>query len=85
MNRRLPDHFLRPKRGFPVPLKEWFRGPLRRRVEEEALGPNAPWRTYLDAELVCQAWREFQQGEWNGASVFYALWIYSKWHSVIGR
>ncbi|GAA0761663.1 asparagine synthase (glutamine-hydrolyzing) [Erythromicrobium ramosum] len=85
MNRRLPDHALRPKKGFPVPLTEWFRGPLRRRVEEEALGPNAQWRSHLDGALIARAWCAFQEGEWNGASVFYALWIYEKWHGAIVR
>ena len=85
MNRRLPDHALRPKRGFPVPITEWLRGPLRRRVEEEALGPNAQWRSHLDGALISRAWREFQEGEWNGAVVFYALWVYEKWHRSIVR
>lgn len=85
MNRRLPDHVVRPKKGFPMPITEWFRGPLRRRVEEEALGPNAHWRSHLDGAMISRAWREFQQGEWNGATVFYALWIYEKWHRAIVR
>jgi asparagine synthase (glutamine-hydrolysing) len=83
MNRRLTDQALRPKKGFPVPLAEWFRGPLRRRVEEEALGQNAQWRSHLDSALIFESWRDFQRGGWNGASVFYALWIYEKWHQAV--
>jgi asparagine synthase (glutamine-hydrolysing) len=39
MERRLPHELLyRPKMGFAVPLAGWFRGPLRERVREAALG-----------------------------------------------
>jgi asparagine synthase (glutamine-hydrolysing) len=38
--RWLPKDILyRPKMGFIVPLTRWFRGPLRQRVREAALGP----------------------------------------------
>jgi asparagine synthase (glutamine-hydrolysing) len=31
-----PDVLTRPKRGFTLPLRDWFRGPLRSRVERLA-------------------------------------------------
>jgi asparagine synthase (glutamine-hydrolysing) len=38
--RWLPKEILyRPKMGFTVPLARWFRGPLRQRVRDAALGP----------------------------------------------
>jgi len=33
------DILYRPKMGFAVPLAEWFRGPLRKRVRQVVLGP----------------------------------------------
>lgn len=83
INRRLPDPTIRPKKGFPVPLAEWFRGPLKRRLEEETFGSGAQWRKHLDGDRVAEAWRAFQQGEWDDARVFYALWLYEKWYRAI--
>jgi asparagine synthase (glutamine-hydrolysing) len=41
MEPQLPSSVLyRPKQGFAVPLAEWFRGPLRRRVRDALLGPR---------------------------------------------
>jgi asparagine synthase (glutamine-hydrolysing) len=41
MEPQLPVSVLyRPKQGFAVPLAEWFRGPLRRRVRDAVLGPR---------------------------------------------
>ena len=41
MQPHLPDEVLyRQKRGFAVPVAEWFRGPLRDRVRAQVLGPR---------------------------------------------
>lgn len=59
--RRVPRHLLdRPKMGFGVPLADWFRGPLRDRMEQYLSGPSLEdlgltpgpartlWRSFLD-------------------------------------
>jgi len=57
MEPRLPRELLyRPKMGFAVPLAQWFRGPLRKRVHDALLGERLVGtgffnRTYLE-ELV---------------------------------
>jgi asparagine synthase (glutamine-hydrolysing) len=41
MEPHLPNEILyRRKRGFAVPVAEWFRGPLRERVRAQVLGPR---------------------------------------------
>ena len=56
MESKLPDEVLyRPKMGFSVPLANWFRGPLKQRVQEALLGSrlaesgwfNRPYLEYM--------------------------------------
>ncbi len=77
--RKLNEPLSRPKRGFPVPLAAWFRGPLRAELEETLWSGNASWRAHLDPHLVRAAWTDFQSGAWDGSRVFYALWLYEVW------
>jgi asparagine synthase (glutamine-hydrolysing) len=61
MEPHLPDSIMyRPKMGFAVPLKRWFRGPLRERVRsallDGALGSTGIFdRTYLEHLLDAHA------------------------------
>jgi asparagine synthase (glutamine-hydrolysing) len=49
----VPDEILdRPKRGFGVPLDEWFRGSLAERARAELTGPRSQLRDHLDAAAV---------------------------------
>jgi len=77
--KRIPGFGQPPKRGFPVPLKRWFTGPLRFRLEEEILSPRSSLASLLDRGRLEQAWREFLNAEWDGTYVFYALWLYAVW------
>ncbi len=69
----------RPKKGFPVPLADWFRGPLRARLEAALFSSDAAWREVLDPALVRAAWNDFQTGAWSGAQTLYALWLHEIW------
>lgn len=78
--RRLNEPLTRPKRGFPLPLADWFSGPLRHPVEEAILASDAACLRVLDRAQLESAWNDFQSGGWReGARVFYALWIYEIW------
>ena len=77
--RRLREPMNRPKKGFPVPLAEWFRGPLRAQVEGETFAPSAAWRAHLDPALIEQAWKDQLAGAWDGARFFYSLWLHTVW------
>jgi len=53
MESYLPSEVIyRPKQGFAVPLAEWFRGPLRRRVAESVLGPRLAETGVFDARYL---------------------------------
>jgi asparagine synthase (glutamine-hydrolysing) len=78
--RKLHESLGRPKRGFPVPLTAWFTGPLRGEIQETLFARGAASLDYLNRDLLQAAWDDFQRGEWDGARVFYALWLYETWH-----
>ncbi len=60
--RRVPRELVdRPKMGFGVPLAEWFRGPLRQRMQEELAGEELA-RLGLDPSPARGRWREFVSG-----------------------
>jgi asparagine synthase (glutamine-hydrolysing) len=52
----------RPKRGFPVPLDQWFRGELGPFVDEFVLGPRATARGYFDRGALQQLVNEHRRG-----------------------
>lgn len=74
-----PEILSRPKMGFGVPIGEWFRGPLRARLERElfaadALAPRVfdrAWlRSFVDAHLSSRA---------NHAHALWALLMLELW------
>ena len=81
--RKLHEPLNRPKRGFPVPLREWFTGPLRGPLEDALFAPNAACLAYLDRPLLRAAWEDFLSGAWDGARPLFALWLYEIWSQKI--
>jgi asparagine synthase (glutamine-hydrolysing) len=77
--RKLNEPLTRPKKGFPVPLKAWFAGPLREQVEGALFSANSAAAAQLEGPLVREAWDDFLAGYWDGARFFYALWLYEEW------
>jgi len=77
--RKLREPIDRPKRGFPVPLRDWFTGPLREPLEAVLFAKDSACLEYLDRPLLRAAWDDFQAGAWDGAHTLYALWIYEVW------
>ena len=83
--RKLHETLDRPKRGFPVPLTEWFKGPLREPVEAALFSHNSACLAHLDPKLLRAAWQDFLAGTWDGARVLYALWLYEVWNTRITK
>ena len=81
--RRLHEPFRRPKRGFPVPLNEWFAGPLRDRATAEIFATGAAWRSHLDERLIRAAWDDQIEGRWDGGRFFFALWLHTLWKGAL--
>lgn len=82
--RKIHESLDRPKRGFPVPLSDWFKGPLHDAIESTLFAKNAACLANLDAKLLRGAWEDFLGGRWDGARVLYSLWLYEIWNAKIG-
>src|SRR4051812_9760433 len=60
--RKLHEPLTRPKKGFPVPLRAWFTGPLREQVEGALFSANSASLAQLDPRLLRTAWDDFLRG-----------------------
>ncbi|MFA5935814.1 MAG: asparagine synthase (glutamine-hydrolyzing) [Patescibacteria group bacterium] len=77
----LPSDVLdRKKKGFQVPLAEWFRGPLKDLVQERCLGASSPLRTILKPEAIERLINENQDGADHGNRLWMLLTL-STWLS----
>jgi asparagine synthase (glutamine-hydrolysing) len=82
LSKKLDEPIDRPKRGFPVPLWEWFTGPLRDQIEGELLSPNSFMSGRLENVRLRAAWRDLLRG-WDGSRIFFALWSYERWQRAL--
>lgn len=71
-----------PKKGFPIPLHQWFAGPLRAQIEEELFAQNSYVGGLLDRSLLRGAWLQFLAGA-DLSRVFFSLWIYERWRLAL--
>ena len=85
LGRKLNEDLTRPKKGFPVPLDQWFSGPLRERVEAELFATNSAVCEQLERPLLRAAWDDYLAGKWEGRYTFYALWLYETWRTNLPK
>lgn len=75
----LPDDVLaRPKRGFQVPLAEWFRGPLRPMLRERIMDTLAPVSRMLRSDGAARLIAENDRGADHGNRLW-MLFSLSTW------
>jgi asparagine synthase (glutamine-hydrolysing) len=81
----VPDSVLsKPKQGFAVPLTEWFRGPLRYRIE--ALGaPGAAINAFVDAGAVRRICSEHLSGRREHPSLIWRLVVLNGWLRALSQ
>lgn len=69
----------RPKRGFGIPLNEWFRGSLGDVYADLVLSPDAVIRDHLD-QSVAAAWlKEHRSGEASHGHRLWDLLMFEQW------
>jgi asparagine synthase (glutamine-hydrolysing) len=76
----LPDSILhRAKKGFPVPTRDWLRGPLRDFTRDTLMASDSACRGYFDSAVL----REIVEQHGSGADRQQELWtllIFEHWH-----
>jgi len=69
----------RGKKGFGVPISEWFRGPLKNYLRDILLSPEALGRGYFRPETVRRYIDEHQSGKRERAYGLWALLMLELW------
>lgn len=78
--RLLPKRILeREKRGFVVPLPEWFRGALRGPAEEILFDRPGGHSGLLDTGGLRRLWYEHQLGVSNHATILWSVLMFEAW------
>jgi asparagine synthase (glutamine-hydrolysing) len=77
--KRVPAKLLdRPKMGFGVPLGDWFRGPLRDRMDEFCSAPDLE-DLGLDPRPVRQLWARFKTGQAHREDQLWQTYVLIAW------
>ncbi len=78
----LPDSILyRPKMGFAVPLANWFRGPLRKKLRDTVLGSRLAETGYLNPTYLKQMLEQHESGMRDHST---PLWSVLMFDSFLG-
>lgn len=68
-----------PKRGFSVPLAQWWRGPARQQIRDGLFPLHPALRRFLREEIATQLLDEHQAGRANHAQRLWNLWVLNEW------
>jgi asparagine synthase (glutamine-hydrolysing) len=80
MAARLPPELLsRPKRGFAVPLADWFRHSLRELLRDHLAGSRFPQRGVVSAGFVHKLIEEHERGRRDNSSWLWSLLMLEMW------
>jgi asparagine synthase (glutamine-hydrolysing) len=76
-------HLAQPKRGFAIPVQEWFRGPLLPLAREALLAPGARVHAYLRREALAEALDHHAAGRIRLGFQLWALLMLELWHREV--
>jgi asparagine synthase (glutamine-hydrolysing) len=76
----VPAEILRaPKRGFSVPLGQWWRKEARQHIREGLLPLHSALRPFLNETIAAELLEEHQAGRANHAQRLWNLWVLNEW------
>ncbi|MCZ8517494.1 asparagine synthase (glutamine-hydrolyzing) [Paenibacillus filicis] len=77
----IPDFILnRPKLGFPVPMKDWLKGPQGKTVLEQIAGSGI--EDYFRMEAVEAMMSRHQSGQGDYARRIWTIYMFALWHTT---
>ncbi len=77
---RLPQELLRaPKKGFSIPLAQWFRGPLREMLWDSLTSRRFLERGFVNASFLRRLLAEHESGRRDHRVVFWMLLVLELW------
>jgi asparagine synthase (glutamine-hydrolysing) len=87
MAKKLPEPIInRTKKGFPVPLESWLRGPLHDWTRDTLLGAGSAVGSYMDTAVVRRIVDEHRQGVMKRDRELWTLLVFELWHrKFMGR
>lgn len=68
-----------PKRGFSVPLADWWRGDARQQIRDGVLPLHPALTPFLQERTAAQLLDEHQSGRANHAQRLWNLWVLNEW------
>jgi asparagine synthase (glutamine-hydrolysing) len=77
----LPDAIIdRPKKGFPIPISSWLRGPLRQFTRDHLLSRGSACGSFLDRSATARVVEEHCQGRADRSQEIWTLLVFELWH-----
>jgi asparagine synthase (glutamine-hydrolysing) len=77
----LPDAIIdRPKKGFPVPLASWLRGPLKQFTQDHLLDPQSACARFADQHEIARIVEQHSTGRADRSQEIWTLLVFEHWH-----
>ena len=67
------------KRGFSVPLEQWWRGEARQQIRDGLLPLHPSLAPFLNERAIAELLDEHQSGRANHAQRLWNLWVLNEW------
>ncbi|GAB4335185.1 MAG: asparagine synthase (glutamine-hydrolyzing) [Calditrichia bacterium] len=83
LRRHLPEEvFNKPKHGFDIPKKHWFRRELYQYAREIVLSPRAVQRGYFDLKMVDRIFRDHAAGKDDYSVWLWTMLVFELWNQT---
>ena len=80
----VPDAIIdRPKKGFPIPIAPWLRGPLRGFTRDNLLAQSSACNRYLNHSAVARIVSEHEGGAADRSQEIWTLLVFEFWHQQL--
>ena len=77
----LPDSILnRPKKGFGIPVADWFRGPLKEQLQSVLSPDRIARKGFFDASAISKLIQDHLAGRRDNRKQLWTLFAFEMWH-----